>query len=280
MTKMLTLFGEDIGKLKYDDLKRERAMQAYMLAKCKVQLQKEQYYREQRVNDTLRGRDKIAFLEIYIDHLKAFVEEIDYWLERREENIGTYNKKRRRKDQIREANNIRHKRLMAEDVRALRLSRAIEKDSLSITWNRERFDMIVADRGYQTESALIADVAKELMLDRTSAKLLLDKGRFTWGQVLCLGAMLDMTPKEFCDTFLADYFVETHGKYRAALDNMDRYTLLKNPIRPATARIEEKIETEIEAEEEIETEEEAEMFEVVEVGADGRPLDEEIWFDE
>lgn len=273
MTKMLTLFGEDIGKLKYDDLKRERAMQAYMLAKCKVQLQKEQYYRERRVNDTLRGRDKIAFLEIYIDHLKAFVEEIDYWLERREENIGTYNKKRRRKDQIREANNIRHKRLMAEDVRALRLSKAIERDSLSITWNRERFDMIVADRGYQTESALIADVAKELMLDRTSTKLLLDKGRFTWGQVLVLGAMFEMTPREFCDTFLADYFVETHGKYRAALDNIDKYTLLKNAIRPAMAKIEEEIEPEIVVEEEIE------MFDVVNVGADGRPLDEEEWFE-
>lgn len=235
MTKMLTLFGEDIGKLKYDDLKRERAMQAYLLKIMKAQLGKEEYYRSKRVNDTLRGRDKIAFFELYIDHLQAFVEEIDYWLERREENIGTYNKKRRRKDQIRAANNIRHKRLMAEDVRALRLSRAIERDSLSITWNKERFDMIVADRGYQTESALIADISKELVLDRTSAKLLLDKGRFTWGQVLCLGAMLDMTPKEFCDTFLADYFVETHGEFRAAFDNMDKYTLLKNAIRPAIA---------------------------------------------
>ena len=93
--------------------------------------------------------------------------------------------------------------------------------------------LIASDRGYQTEGALIADITKELVLDRTSAKLLVDKGRFTWGQVLCLGAMLDMTPKEFCDTFLADYFVETHGEYRAAFDNMDKYTLLKNAIRPA-----------------------------------------------
>lgn len=255
MTKMLTLFGEDIGKLKYDDLKRERAMQAYMLAKCKVQLQKEQYYRERRVNDTLRGRDKIAFLEIYIDHLKAFVEEIDYWLERREENIGTYNKKRRRKDQIREANNIRHKRLMAEDVRTLRLSRTIERDSMYVTWDKERFLLIASDRGYQTENALVADISKELNLDRSGTRLLMEKGRFTWGQVIVLGAMFEMTPREFCDTFLARYFVNQNGVYRASCENMDEVELLKSAVRPAIP------------------------VTIVEVGADGRPIDEEEWFE-
>ena len=42
MTKMLTLFGEDIGKLPYNDLKRERAMQAYLLKLMRVRLKREE----------------------------------------------------------------------------------------------------------------------------------------------------------------------------------------------------------------------------------------------
>lgn len=251
MTKMLTLFGEDIGRLPYNDLKRERAVQAYLLKLMKIRLKREEYFREQRKVDTLRGRDKIAFFGIYVEHLEAFIEEIDYWLDRKFEPEEPYNKVRKRKDQIREANKIRHRRMMAEDVRTLRLSRAIERDSLYVSWDKERFLLIAADRGYQTENALVADIAKELVLDRSAVRLLMDKGRFTWGQVLILGAMFDMSPKEFCDTFLAGYFVEHNGNYRASYANMNKWDLLKNAIRP----------------------------DVIEVGADGRPVDEEEWFD-
>lgn len=251
MTKMLTLFGEDIGKLPYNDLKRERAIQAYLLKLMKIRLKREEYFREQRKVDTLRGRDKIAFFKIYVEHLESFIEEIDYWLDRKFEPEEPYNKVRKRKDQIREANKIRHRRMMAEDVRTLRLSRAIERDSLYVTWDKERFLLIAADRGYQTENALVADIAKELVLDRSAVRLLMEKGRFTWGQVLVLGAMFDMSPKEFCDTFLAGYFVEHNGSYRASYENMNKWDLLKNAIRP----------------------------DVIEVGADGRPVDEEEWFE-
>lgn len=251
MTKMLTLFGEDIGKLPYNDLKRERALQAYLLKLMKARLKREEYFREQRKVDTLRGRDKIAFFKVYVEHLESFVEEIDYWLDRKLEPEEPYNKVRKRKDQIREANKERHRRMMAEDVRTLRLKRAIERDSLYVSWDKERFLLIAADRGYQTESALVADIAKELVLDRSAVRVLMEKGRFTWGQVLCLGAMFEMTPKEFCDTFLAGYFVEMQGEFRAAYDNMNKWSLLKNAIRP----------------------------DVIEVGADGKPADEEIWFD-
>lgn len=252
MTKMLTLFGEDIGKLPYNDLKRERAMQAYMLKLIKIRLGREEYFREQRTNDTLRGRDKIAFLRIYVEHLESFIEEIDYWLNRKLEPEGANKKTRRSKSQIREANKIRHRRMMAEDVRTLRLSRAIERDSLYVSWDKERFLLIASDRGYQTENALIADIAKELALDRSAVRLLIEKGRFTWGQVIVLGAMFEMTPREFCDTFLAGYFVNRNGIYRASCENMDEVELLKSAIRPVT---------------------------VIEVGADGKPVDEEEWFD-
>lgn len=250
MTKMLTLFGEDIGKLPYNDLKRERAIQVYLLKLVKIRLKREEYFREQRKVDTLRGRDKIAILKVYVEHLESFIEEIDYWLDRKIEPEEPYNKVRKRKDQIREANKIRHRRMMAEDVRTLRLKRAIERDSLYVSWDKERFLLIAADRGYQTENALVADMAKELVLDRSAVRVLMDKGRFTWGQVLVLGAMFDMSPKEFCDTFLAGYFVEHNGNYRASYENMNKWDLLKNAIRP----------------------------DVIEVGADGKPADEEEWF--
>lgn len=251
MTKMLTLFGEDIGKLPYNDLVRERAMQAYLLKIMNRQLAKEYYYKEQRIKNTQRGDDKIDFFGIYIAHIEAFIQEIDYWLGRKLEPEGNFRRKRVRKAVILEANKERHRRMMAEDVRTMRLGRAIERDSMYVSWDKERFLLIASDRGYQTEEALIGDIAKELKLDRSGARLLMDKGRFTWGQVLVLGAMFDMTPREFCDTFLAGYFVEQHGEYRASCENVDVTAMLKNAVRP----------------------------DVIEVGADGKPLDEEIWFD-
>lgn len=252
MTKMLTLFGRDISELKYNDLVRENAMQKYLLKVMKKQLEKEHYYKANRVHDTQRGNDKIDFLGVYITYLESFIAEIDYWLNRKFEPESNYKiKSSKTKHAIQEENKIKHRRIMAEDVRTLRLSRAIERDSLAISWDREKFFLIAADRGYQTESALIQDVAKELVLDRSAAKLLVDKGRFTWGQVLCLGVMLEMTPKEFCDTFLTGYFTEQLGEYRASYDNVSKFAILKNAIRP----------------------------DVIEVGSDGKPLDEEEWFD-
>ena len=251
MTKMLTLFGEDIGKLSYSDLKRERQVQRYLLAKLKNQRNLDEYKLENAKKPSQVAKDKVSLLDNYITHLEALIEEADYWLDRKFESEASYKKVRKTKSEIREANKIRHRRMMAEDVRTLRLSRAIERDSMYVTWDKERFLLIASDRGYQTESALVADISKELVLDRSAVRLLMDKGRFTWGQVLVLGAMFDMSPKEFCDTFLAGYFVEHNGNYRASYENMNKWDLLKNAIRP----------------------------DVIEVGADGRPLDEEEWFE-
>ena len=262
MTKMLTLFGTDIGKLPYNDLVRERAMQVYLSNLIKRQLEKEHYYKSQRVNDTQRGNDKIDFLGIYLTHLEEFIREIDYWLGRKLEPEGNFRRKRVRRAVVLEANRERHRRMMAEDVRTLRLSRAIERDSMYVSWDRDRFMLIASDRGYQTEEALIGDIAKELNIDRSGVRLLMDKGRFTWGQVLVLGAMFDMTPKEFCDIFLAGYFVDRYGEYRASCVNMDKQALLKNPVRPETAEPEEEVE-----------------MDIIEIGPDGKPVDEEIWFD-
>lgn len=250
MTKMLTLFGEDIGRLPYNDLKRERQVQQYLLTKLKGLCGINEYKLGNMTRPSQVAKDKVSLLNIYVSHLEALIEEADYWLDRKFEPESNYKGGHKSARDIRAANKIRHRQIMADDVRTMRLKQAIEKDSLYIAWDKERFLLVAKDRGYQTEEALIGDVAKELSLNRPSAKLLLERGRFTWGQVMCIGAMLEMTPKEFCDVFLPGYFANDHGEFRATHDNLDKWTLLQKPIRP----------------------------DVIEVGADGRPIDEEEWF--
>ena len=232
MTKMLTLFGEDIGKLPYNDLKRERAMQVYLLKMLKKKLDREHYFKEQRVRDTQRGNDKISFLGIYIVHLESFIRDLDYWMNRKFEPEENYRLGSKRKWQIREANQLKRKENIAENARLYKWEKTAERDGFLVSWDKERFLSIAADRGYQTEEALIQDVGKELNLDKARAERVIQNGRFTWGQVLCLGAMLQITPKEFCDTFLNGYFIDRYGEFRADYDNISREELLRTPVRP------------------------------------------------
>ena len=133
--------------------------------------------------------------------------------------------------------------------------KSLKRDTFAVSWDKEKFLLIAKDRGYQTEIALIHDVGDELNLGRAKAEAILDSGRFTWGQVLCLGAMMQMTPREFCDTFLSGYFIEHNDdEYRADYKNIERLALLKTAIKPIE-------------------------YEEVEVGSDGKPIDEEVWFD-
>lgn len=283
MTKMLTLFGEDIDKLGYNDLKRERQMQRFLFVRLSKFLDMETYKYEHADKPSNVSKDKIAFLGIYVTHLQSLIDEIDYWLDRRVEPEENWRKNVKRRWQIREENRIKRRTYVVENNNLHRQERASERDVFLVSWDKEKFLSIAADRGYQTEGALIQDVGETLNLDRMRTKSLLDNGRFTWGQVLCLGAMFQVTPKEFCDTFLAGYFVDNHGEYRADFDNISRMELLRPPIRPMPMAAEEEPEAEEEEPEAVE--EDAEMIEdlipleVVEVGSDGRPLDEEVWFD-
>ena len=263
MTKMLTLFGEDIGKLPYNDLKRERAMQRFLLSKVKKVLRAESYKLDKMEKPTQVSKDKVAILEIYLSHLEALIEEIDYWLNRRFEPEDNWKRNVKRKWKIREENQQKRKENIAENARLYKWEKTLDRDRFLTSWDKEKFMSIATDRGYQTEEALIQDVGKALNLDRARAIRILENGRFTWGQVLCLGAMMQVTPKEFCDTFLNGYFVNQFDEYRADFDNISKAELLKPPIRPMP------IADEIDLGE----------MEVVEVDSDGRPLDEEEWFE-
>lgn len=253
MTKMLTLFGEDISKLKYNDLMRERRMQKYLYSKLKNTLQLDSYRLDNLQRPTQIAKDKVAFLGIYLSHLESLINEIDYWIARKAEPTSNAKSRNKSKTEIRTQNSKKRKEAIAENARLYKWQKSLDRDDLLVSWDRERFMLIANDRGYQTEEAVLQSVGIELQLDRARAKAIIEKGRFTWGQVLCLGAMMQMTPREFCDTFLNGYFVEQFGEYRADYENLCKTELLKTAVKPMN---------------------------VVEVGSDGRPLDEEEWFDD
>lgn len=96
-------------------------------------------------------------------------------------------------------------------------------------WNIGTLQKIALDRGYFTEHGFTAYVAQELQLPYETTKKLLQTGGFTFGQALTLGAFLEMTPKEFCDTFLFHYFRDNFGGYVATVE--DKEVLLNKPIK-------------------------------------------------
>ena len=264
---MLTLFGKDIDKLSFEELKRERSVQKYIRKKIKAWLVTERYNNEkyalseeERIKERQKvqsdyengkitqhqwlGRlsaiekrctnvryDRVVLLENYLKNLDAFITDLDFYVERRAEPI-TNASRRNSKTSIRTRNAKARKNSINDNAKVYQWKQYLERDSFCVSWDKEKFLLIVRDRGYQTESAIIQAIGEAINLDRARSRLIIENGRFTWGQVLCIGAMLQMTPKEFCDTFLSGYFTESFGEYRADYDNINRDELLRTPIRP------------------------------------------------
>lgn len=264
---MVSVFGKDIDKLTFDELKRERSAQRYLLQKIKDWVRVERYNNErymlteeERVEErrklqeaydngeitfrqmigkisgvekrcTNKRYDRVVLLENYIKNLEPLIKDLNYFIERRAVPI-TNASHNMSKERIRCRNAKARKIVINDNARAYQWKESIERDGFFVSWDKEKFLLVASDRGYQTDSAIIQAVSEELRLDRTRAKLIVDNGRFTWGQVLCLGAMLEMTPKEFCDIFLVGYFVDQFGEYRASVDNLSKDKLLMNAIKP------------------------------------------------
>lgn len=261
MAKMLTLFGRELNELNYEQLERERRAQKHIMSAINRTLKEDLRMRKFCKNGvTQASQDKEDFANIYLAHLEAMIADVDYWEAHR---IAPTNNKCYQTKKKRMAENEEKRRKMdTEKKNKKNFKKALDRDPVTLAWDREKFDLIAKDRGYQTEEYLLYKVGKELNLDRKRTVMLLNTGRFTWGQILCLGAMMEMTPKEFCDTFLANYFQNPYGEYRADYEHIQREELLKTAIRPTPQPVEEeKIE-----------------YEEVVVGSDGRPLDEEEWF--
>lgn len=98
-------------------------------------------------------------------------------------------------------------------------------------WNIETLKKIAYDRGFYSDRSFIYNISQELQLPYSTTRTLLKTGAFTFGQALVIGAYLEMTPKEFCDTFLYNYFrdiVPGFELYRAVIDN--KQDLLYSPV--------------------------------------------------
>lgn len=90
-------------------------------------------------------------------------------------------------------------------------------DELS-TFNLESLRRIGYDRGYITNLTLEAAIAEQLGMTVESVRVLLCNGKLKWEVIFIIADMLEMTPAEFCDTFLNGLFRETvPGKWTAVL---------------------------------------------------------------
>lgn len=96
-------------------------------------------------------------------------------------------------------------------------------------WSLDTLTLISRDRGYFTEEGFTHALSRELELGYTETEKALKSGKLTFGQVLLIGSFLEMTPKEFCDTFLRGYFKDNCGTYRAEIT--DKRALLSKPIK-------------------------------------------------
>ena len=86
MTKMITLFGREPSELRFNDLKRERRCQTWLLTRIKMFLKQE--CKSQEEFDSQIRQDKVAFLEMYKQHLEALIQECDFCLDRKFEPLS------------------------------------------------------------------------------------------------------------------------------------------------------------------------------------------------
>ena len=216
----MTLFNCDWRELSKSDLDTEIRCQKRLRAILRRELN-EQKKRSDNMKPSRLREDKIEFFTDYLKILDGDIAEMDERFNSMsdKEFDDVYFRRERGKAKIQQIKDNRHRAKTRPDY-----------DGISISWDREKFMLVARDRGYLTEASVLHAVSKELLLNRERAKLILSTGKFTWGQVMCLGAMLKMTPKEFCDIFLAGYFVDYYGQFVASYDNLDKSVLLKREI--------------------------------------------------
>lgn len=103
----------------------------------------------------------------------------------------------------------------------------IDGSASILDWDRARLDKIARTRGFRTKDGVDYAIANELGMTMRSATRIVNNGKMTWGQCILIGAMLEMTPKEFCDVFMYNYFKETPtGDFRAQISEEDKKRIL------------------------------------------------------
>lgn len=164
---------------------------------------------------------KIALCHKYITALRALDDEIEYQRKR------TCKGKHDEAYDTALAIQIKEKNDRYTDKTA-----SLQRDGIGTNWDKEKFVKVCKDRGYATNISIIYAIKDELGLDRARAERIFNSGRFTWGQTICVAAMLEMTPREFCDIFLSGCFVERGNAYVASYANVNKKQLLKLPVVP------------------------------------------------
>lgn len=212
--QLVTLFDKPIKEMSRQELDTEIKLQKYhrsLLRRAMNALKKTD--EKARYVHKIRY-DKMDFIDNYLKVIDGFIAELERTAETKTD--GTEEGRRRALlGQLRRNNDENFAK------------NSINLDGIQLSWNREKFMLCARDRGYLTEASIIYAVEKELNITRALAKVLLKKGKFTWGQVMCIGAMLQMSPREFCDIFLYGYFVDYHGQFIASYKNVDKTVLLK-----------------------------------------------------
>lgn len=212
---LLTLFQIPIEEMSRDELKTEIRLQKYHKVIFKRELSTLLKAARDKKPSKIRY-DKIDFLDMYIKVIDGFIADLEKRASTKTDGTPEGRKKAKK--------NFDH---LDKSRKTAIANLKANNDGTQLTWDREKFMSVARDRGFLTEQSIIYAVEKELAMTRPVATLLLEKGKFTWGQVMCIGAMLQMTPKEFCDIFMSGYFVDYHGQFIASYENIDKTVLLK-----------------------------------------------------
>ena len=165
--------------------------------------------------------NKIEFCEIYMKQLEGIIAELKYYIPLRP-YPDDYDKVKANAKKRKAVAWEQHKAWEKKDNALHQEKVRIGREGINLQWDKDKFLLVARDRGYRTEEAVVNVVAEELATNYTKAVMMVEGGRFTWGQVLVLGAKFEMTPKEFCDIFMAGYFVDQFGEYRASDANIDK----------------------------------------------------------
>lgn len=95
-----------------------------------------------------------------------------------------------------------------------------------VTWDRDRFVQIARAKGVYTDPVMSEMIAEELHTTVSHARLILETGKMTWGEIILIASLFEMTPVEFCDCFLSGVFEEVvDGKWVATVADEDKPAL-------------------------------------------------------
>lgn len=90
------------------------------------------------------------------------------------------------------------------------------------TWDKDKLRQIAKDRGVYTEPTMVAMIAEELHTTVGHTRRIIGSGKMTWGEIILIASLFEMTPMEFCDCFLSGVFQEVvDGKWVAVAEDKD-----------------------------------------------------------